>query len=264
MNQRKPPSHRGGRPILTREEKLERQRARARLWRERNREKLRAYFQQYAADHREDLKRYHAGRYQENRGDILAAERAHNATPEGKAQLRAYRIANREARNASRREWDRKNPARAKAITARARAKNRERRRQKDRAYRQQTPDVYRQSIARAKAAKPELYKAISVQSSLRRRARKRALPVEPVSRKRIAARDSGRCHLCQRSILERPTFDHLIPVVRGGAHAEWNLMLAHDRCNKSRGTKQILPVETREAAEAYIAARTKRAQEAA
>lgn len=57
-------------------------------------------------------------------------------------------------------------------------------------------------------------------------------------------------------SAARRRTFDHLIPVVRHGAHAEWNLMLAHDRCNKRRGTTQILPAETKDAALAYIAAR--------
>lgn len=48
-------------------------------------------------------------------------------------------------------------------------------------------------------------------------------------------------------------------PVVRGGASAEWNLATAHLRCNQRRGTRQVLPVETREEAEKYITAKTGR-----
>lgn len=60
-------------------------------------------------------------------------------------------------------------------------------------------------------------------------------------------------------------TFDHLIPVVRLGPWAPWNLMVAHDRCNKRRHTKPVLAEETRDAAEAYIAAKlASHAEEAA
>lgn len=45
-----------------------------------------------------------------------------------------------------------------------------------------------------------------------------------------------------------------MVPVVRNGAHAEWNLMVAHLKCNQSRGVKQILPFETKEEAVRYIA----------
>lgn len=124
----------------------------------------------------------------------------------------------------------------------------------KDARYRARHRERLNATIAASKAAKPQLYRAISVQSSLRRRARKRSLLVERVSWKRLRA--AGRCHLCGLPIESRSTFDHLIPIVRGGAHAEWNLMQAHDRCNKSRGTKPLFNPETKEEAERYIASR--------
>jgi len=91
----------------------------------------------------------------------------------------------------------------------------------------------------------------------MKRRARVRASTVEPVSIIQIYARDGRRCHLCLgRMDKADRSIDHLIPVCRGGAHARWNLMAAHLACNKRRGTRQILPTETKEAAEQYVADR--------
>lgn len=125
-----------------------------------------------------------------------------------------------------------------------------------DRRYRARNRDRLNAGIARAKAAKPEKYKTIQAQSWLTRRARLKAAPIERVALADVMARDRMRCHLCGLAIERRPSFDHLIPVSRGGAHAEWNLMLAHIRCNQSRGTKPLLAPETKEQAERYIASR--------
>lgn len=61
-----------------------------------------------------------------------------------------------------------------------------------------------------------------------------------------LGERDGWRCHLCQRKVdpnLRAPhprsrSFDHLIPVSRGGTDAPENLRLAHLRCNVSRGNR--------------------------
>ena len=76
---------------------------------------------------------------------------------------------------------------------------------------------------------------------------------------KGIVARDRGRCHLCRKPVrpgskaFDTRSFDHLIPVLRGGPWAEWNLALAHVRCNQRRGSRRVLAVEDRPSAEAYI-----------
>jgi hypothetical protein len=236
--------------LLTPEEKAERRRARAQRWRDKNKEKLRLYFAAYRKA--KGLNAYAAAYYRKNK----AKWRERSKRPDVKAKARAQRTRTKDQRNAKHLDWCQRNPDRAEQIARRHREKRKPQKREADRLYRLQKPEAYKASIARAKAAKPDLYNAIAVQSSLRRRARKRGLPVERVSWKRLRARAGGRCHLCGKTIAGRGTFDHLIPVLRGGAHAEWNLMHAHDRCNKSRGTKPLFTPETRKEAERYIASR--------
>ena len=237
-------------------ERLEKQRAYNRLWRARNREKLRAYYANYRASHPE-LKQYHAEYFQAVEKEARKQPARMEAT---KKRSKIWRDANRPKCNKARRDWVERNPERARAIETRRREKRRPKKRIADAEYRRAHPEIYKESIARAKAAKPELYKKIAVASTLRRRARKRNVIVERVSLKTIALRDGGVCHLCFRAVAESErSFDHLIPIVRNGAHAEWNLMLTHLRCNKSRGIKQILASETKEEAELYISAHAAR-----
>jgi 5-methylcytosine-specific restriction endonuclease McrA len=230
----------------------EKQREYMRGWRERNREKMRAYFRRYASENKERIRK----NFDRHRAKYNAAKRARQATAEAQAKRRAYDDAHRATIRAQRKDWVTKNPERAKAIEERRRIRRAPKKREKDRAYRQQNPERCKAIVARAKAKNPELYRQHSVKSVQARRARKRAAPVERVSLPRIEQRDRSLCHLCGKHVERRDrSFDHLIPVVRGGAHAEWNLVIAHLRCNKRRGTKRILPAETKAAAVAYIAA---------
>jgi 5-methylcytosine-specific restriction endonuclease McrA len=53
--------------------------------------------------------------------------------------------------------------------------------------------------------------------------------------------RDHGRwCHICDKPILldQKLTFDHVIPLSRGGAHCRLNLAPAHASCNFSKGDR--------------------------
>jgi 5-methylcytosine-specific restriction endonuclease McrA len=215
------------------------------------------YFRKYRAEHPE-LKVYHAAYYQAHKAEA----RRQKSTPEAKAYMKIYRKKNRARLNAQRKEWAAKNPERAVAIAKKHAITRRPRKRISDKSYRENNPEIYKASIARAKASKPDLYREIGRRSALKRRARKKEALIENVSFEHIELRDGGCCHLCGSCVHQSVrVFDHLIPVVRNGAHAEWNLMLAHKRCNAIRGTKQILPIETREAAEAYIAQRWKEAR---
>lgn len=46
-------------------------------------------------------------------------------------------------------------------------------------------------------------------------------------------------CALCQEYMPEGDrTFDHIIPLSRGGSHAIENLRLAHSECNRRRGNR--------------------------
>lgn len=67
-----------------------------------------------------------------------------------------------------------------------------------------------------------------------RRRARIRGSQVEPVSLATILRRDGRWCYICELPILptEELHFDHVVPVVRKGAHSEANIRPAHAVCN--------------------------------
>jgi 5-methylcytosine-specific restriction endonuclease McrA len=234
-------------------EKLEKQRDYARRWRERNREKLLEYYRIYREKHKEHLTKFHSTYYRQHVEDWK--KRAQD--PEAKKKRKTYNAAHAEQRNLMHRAWRERNLNHALEAERRRRLKTRDKRRERDRVWRQRNPETYKSSIAVAKAANPDLYRMLQRKSSAVRRSRRRGSPVEPVSLKRIFDRDGMRCHLCTDFIdLSEASVDHLIPVVRGGAFAEWNLMVAHLVCNRRRGTKPILTQETREFAESYLASR--------
>lgn len=64
-----------------------------------------------------------------------------------------------------------------------------------------------------------------------------------------LGDRDGWRCHLCHRRVRSglrvphplAPTFDHLIPVSKGGNDSRVNLRLAHFRCNSRRGARGVV-----------------------
>lgn len=72
------------------------------------------------------------------------------------------------------------------------------------------------------------------------RRARKRGLPVERVSRAEIFERDNYTCHICMEPIEDKPVLDHLIPLAIKGSpgHVRENLAAAHAYCNCSKNAR--------------------------
>ena len=69
------------------------------------------------------------------------------------------------------------------------------------------------------------------------RRARKRGLPVEKISRAEVFERDNYTCHICQRLIEDGPVIDHLIPLALPDSpgHVWANVAAAHAFCNSSK-----------------------------
>src|SRR5205085_11026506 len=113
-------THRGGNPLLTKAEKLKRQRDRAKKWRAANRERLRQYFADYRAAHPE-LKGYHAEYFKSHREAF--ADRSRRADVRAKAA--EWRRATRAERREGERRWRAGNPDRDKAIGQRTREKQR-------------------------------------------------------------------------------------------------------------------------------------------
>ena len=237
-------------------EQKKRDYARQRAWTLANKDHVKDYMRTYAAEHREELKTYRAARYrakhletkqqhasyrEANREKILAWQRHHREVNRDKinAALRAKRQANLEAARERERVLRRLNP---------------EKKRERDAEYRRRHPETYRASIERAKKAKPEHYKLIQRDSHARRRARKAQVTVEAVKARDIIRRDRGVCRLCRLPVdAGQVSLDHLIPILRQGPHVEWNLALAHLRCNQQRGTRRVLQSETKEGALAYL-----------
>ncbi|MBF6411054.1 HNH endonuclease [Nocardia farcinica] len=69
------------------------------------------------------------------------------------------------------------------------------------------------------------------------RRARKRGLPVEKISRAEIFERDDYTCHICCQPIDGSPVLDHLIPLALPDSpgHVRANVAAAHAFCNSSK-----------------------------
>lgn len=75
----------------------------------------------------------------------------------------------------------------------------------------------------------------------LARKARQRAVQVEPVSPLKVFERDGWRCHLCGGMTIKAkrgtyhakaPELDHIVPLARGGEHSYRNTACAHRVCN--------------------------------
>lgn len=97
-----------------------------------------------------------------------------------------------------------------------------------------------RERAARRYQANPEIWQDKNSQ----RRARIRSGQVEPVNLQEVWVRDGGKCQICGRKVnqgLKFPhplsrSWDHIVPLSRGGAHTATNLRLTHLRCNNGRG----------------------------
>lgn len=74
-----------------------------------------------------------------------------------------------------------------------------------------------------------------------KRRAMKFTTIVEDVSRDEIIARDGQDCYLCGEWVsIREMTFDHVVPLSKGGTHTPENVKLAHRGCNSRKGAKLL------------------------
>jgi 5-methylcytosine-specific restriction endonuclease McrA len=76
-----------------------------------------------------------------------------------------------------------------------------------------------------------------------RRRARERNARVTPVDYGAVLRRDGHICYLCRGAVNTADlSFDHVIPLSRGGMESEDNIRVAHRVCNSRKGAR--LPAE--------------------
>jgi hypothetical protein len=153
-------------------------------------------------------------------------------------------IAAGEARRKADPEKDRKRRAAWRA----AHPEEWEARKRQNEERRKANPDRDKDLHAAWRAAHPEEIKAIrkrayekslkngmATKSRVTRQARVKAATTGPVvSLKGILERDGMHCFICNKSIENelQLTYDHTIPLARGGTHSEDNLHPAHKSCN--------------------------------
>lgn len=85
-----------------------------------------------------------------------------------------------------------------------------------------------------------------------RRRAAKRGVLAEPVSRIAIAERDKWICQLCGKRVRKRlkypdpmsQSLDHIVPITLGGEHTTANCQLTHLLCNVRKNNRITEPVQ--------------------
>lgn len=56
--------------------------------------------------------------------------------------------------------------------------------------------------------------------------------------------KQEGLCAYCEKPMpLSEVTFDHVIPISKGGTFANNNIVLAHYKCNRDKGSKLSIPL---------------------
>ena len=104
---------------------------------------------------------------------------------------------------------------------------------------RNKPPEVTRATWHRYHRRHHERYVQMKVAAEMQRRAQKYATVSEPIDYGTVIASARGLCGICHEPIgTARTHFDHIVPLARGGPHAQTNLRLAHATCNIRKGAR--------------------------
>lgn len=136
------------------------------------------------------------------------------------------------------REWLANNKERNRENCARRYAERKEEFLEYCRAYYQANADKVKARTARWSKNNPSKVHNYSVSAR-----RKRRLAIEqtehPVTASEldiIAKAAKGRCHYC--GMKRKLTFDHIVPLARGGSHSKCNIVMACKPCNCSKNAR--------------------------
>lgn len=133
--------------------------------------------------------------------------------------------------------WQKQNPEKVRAQHAKWIEKNRERYLQKRREWRDSNLELIR-AKGRARKVSPK-GRLQNINSEARRRQKTARVPCAPTSHQLADLRKeaNGVCRYCGKRVKEL-TFDHVIPLAKGGLHAIHNLVMACRLCNSKKHTK--------------------------
>jgi 5-methylcytosine-specific restriction endonuclease McrA len=190
-------------------------------WRAANQGHVKEYARQY---YLEKGKPNNAQRYQRYRDDFIRRKKQ-------------YYYANREKCIAHHAEWKRNNTENLRLYEQRRYETKYAYMSEKNRRWRKEHP------FNRA-------------QCEAKRRARINDASVGKVDYNAIVQRDGMVCYLCDQEVSrETLSFDHVVPLARGGAHSMDNIRVCHKSCNFKKGHRAISPEGATEPAEEWIEA---------
>ena len=205
-----------------------------------------AYWKAYHAAHREKTAAYHKVYRETHLEEKRAKDREYAATHREEARQRAtqWYKDHREQARVSQKAWYRAHLEKMAEYNKQYRLEKADRIRD---LVEQRRPTIRKQNRERLRAnpepnrarvkawvkANPERAKASQSESFHRRKARLLNCHTEPVDRKAIIARDRSICGICGKKVPPKQiVLDHILPLAHGGAHAPYNLQVAHARCN--------------------------------
>jgi 5-methylcytosine-specific restriction endonuclease McrA len=133
----------------------------------------------------------------------------------------------------------------SKARTSEHWRRNRDRRNAERNAKRRATPGT------RAGERRDPLY---AMNDTARRRAKKYGVLFEPVSPRAILERDGWICYLCAQDVTQDTlSFDHVVPMGRGGSHTANNIRVAHRTCNRAKSAGFVTEVACPNCAHRFV-----------
>lgn len=201
-------------------------------------EKQKAYYKEYYSRPEvvarvrayEDARRgkrndYHSARNKERYQDPEYAEAA-------KRRVKRWYHANKDRAKKRIYQWAKDNAARVQANHREWQDKNR---------------DKMREIMKRHYAASPGRYRNYAREAEFRRRTREKQGRVGRADYQLVILMSNGNCGICAKEVArEDLSYDHIIPISKGGAHSLENLQLAHVYCNKRKAG--MMPDEITEA----------------
>ena len=155
-----------------------------------------------------------------------------------KAESLAWYERNQEAIKARSKKWREDNPDRYKEQLAKWGAENRDYKREQDRNW-------YRQNAEHAKAVRRQYAKDNS-QNWRNQRARRRAqvgATVNKITKAEwlgLIEQYEKRCAYCEQPT-EKPTMDHVVPLIKGGSHTVDNIVPACGPCNREKSDRSVV-----------------------
>jgi 5-methylcytosine-specific restriction endonuclease McrA len=105
--------------------------------------------------------------------------------------------------------------------------------------YQRNHREARNEAVKRWEQRNPFRSRLMDMEKTARFNRKKAGLHVEKVDYQEILDRDGWRCYLCGEGVIEcNLSFDHVIPMLRGGPHTADNIRVVHIRCNDSKGGK--------------------------